>query len=327
MTDGLPHCRAAALQDAQVGRRWLIEELWAEQGVGIVGGAPKCCKSWMGLDMVVSVASGTPCLGRYEVSTPGTALCFLAEDDAATVKSRLHSIAASRALDLAPLPIEVITAASLRLDSPRDQQLLDQTVREVSPRLLLLDPFVRIHRIDENDAGQVSGVLAYLRQLQRQHHVAVVVVHHARKNGSVASSGQALRGSGDFHAWVDSALYLRRVRDGLTMSVEHRAAAAPTPIPLRLIAGDTPHLEITDPEQTPDEPAPDHLADNVLAALNHAPTPLSRSALRAALHVRNERLGDTLTNLANSGLISRVGDAWTPVPVPLPQCMPGNGTT
>jgi hypothetical protein len=309
----------------------LIEELWAEQAVGIVGGAPKVGKSWMGLDMVVSVASGTPCLGRYQVHAPGSTLCFLAEDDTATVKSRLRSIALSRALDLAPLPIEVITAATLRLDSPRDQQLLDQTVREVAPRLLLLDPFVRIHRIDENDAGQVSGVLAYLRQLQRQHHVAVVVVHHARKNSPVTASGQALRGSGDFHAWVDSALYLRRVRDGLTMSVEHRAAAAPTPIPLRLAPGDTPHLEVTGPNDPPNEPPGHPLADQVIATLQHAPAPLSRAALRAALHVRNERLGDTLTNLATSGTITRVGDAWMParppVPVPLPQAATGNGTT
>ena len=46
-------------------RRWLIEGLWADQAVGIVGGEPKCCKSFLALDIAVAVASGVPCLRRF----------------------------------------------------------------------------------------------------------------------------------------------------------------------------------------------------------------------------------------------------------------------
>jgi RecA-family ATPase len=323
MSEGLPHCRAAALPDVTDQGRWLINGLWAHQGVGIVGGAPKCCKSWLGLDMAVSVASGTRCLGRYDVSTPGSVLCYLAEDDNSVVKSRLNSISTARALNLRILPIEIITAPSLRLDQQRDQQRLAHTVAAIAPRLLLLGPFVRLHRIDENDAGQVSGVLAYLRTLQREHHLAVVVVHHARKNGNVASAGQALRGSSDFHAWGDSNLYLRRHREGLLLTVEHRAAPAPQPIALRLSAGADTHLEVHSAEVSSSNTAPvDALEPQVLAALQQAKTPLSRATLRAGLRIRNERLGDALTSLANSGAIKRTGDTWTvaaaPVPVPHP---------
>lgn len=41
----------------------------------------------------------------------------------------------------------------------------------------------------------------------------------------------------------------------------------------------------------------------MLAAL--APAPLARAELRAKLHGRNERLGDTLTRLAHAGKIRR----------------------
>jgi hypothetical protein len=34
--------------------------------------------------------------------------------------------------------------------------------------LLLVDPFVRVHRIDENASGEVAPLLAYLRELQRR---------------------------------------------------------------------------------------------------------------------------------------------------------------
>ena len=44
--------------------RWLVTGLWSEQAVGIVGGEPKCCKSFLALDLAVAVASGLPCLRR-----------------------------------------------------------------------------------------------------------------------------------------------------------------------------------------------------------------------------------------------------------------------
>jgi len=43
-------------------QRWLIEDLWAAEAVGIVGGEPKCCKSFLALDVASSeMWSG----GRY----------------------------------------------------------------------------------------------------------------------------------------------------------------------------------------------------------------------------------------------------------------------
>jgi hypothetical protein len=77
---------------------------------------------------------------------------------------------------------------------------LRESVAKVAPRLLVLDPFVRLNRIDENAAGQVSALLGYLRELQREHDDAVLVVHHARKNGSAGQPGRSLRGSGDLCA-------------------------------------------------------------------------------------------------------------------------------
>jgi hypothetical protein len=213
----------------------------------------------------------------------------------------------------------VITAPSLRLDLDRDQRRLDAAIRNLGPRLLLLDPFVRLHRINENDAGEVSGILAFLRELQRTHSLAVVVVHHTRKNGPAGSqAGQGLRGSSDFHAWTDSALYLRRHRDHLLLSVEHRAAPAPDPLPLALLAdAGHPHLEILGHDPEPLDAAP--LATRVLAAIDQLGGTATRDALRSSLHIRNERLGPELTRLVAAGVLARTAAGWTRVPVP-PSC-------
>src|ERR1700722_18825170 len=88
-----------------------------------------------------------------------------------------------------------ITAPTIRLDAPKDRERLSNTVLARQPRLLILDPLIRLHRVDENDASQIAGLLSYLRRLQRTFQVAVLVVHHARKDATSTRPGQALRGS------------------------------------------------------------------------------------------------------------------------------------
>lgn len=315
--DALPVVRAAELEDACPERRWLVDRLWARAGVGIIGGAPKLGKSWLGLDLAVSVASATPCLDIFEVHDPGSSLLYMAEDAAADIKARLSGLCRHRGLDLQALPVYVITVPTLRLDLDHDQRRLQATVDELRPRLLLLDPFVRLHQIDENHSGEVSAILAYLRQLQRTFDVAVAVVHHTRKNTRSGAGGQNLRGSGDFHAWSDSSLYLHQQKDGLILTPEHRAAPAPAPTSLHLHApedGDDTHLEVVDQPLGPHGAAPD-LETDILAAL--APQPLTRAQLRATLRVRNQRLGLALDRLAHRGRVIRQHNRWV-VPIPAP---------
>ena len=51
--------------------KWLVTELWANKAVGFIAGEPKSFKSWLALDMAISVASGTPCLGEFSVPEAG----------------------------------------------------------------------------------------------------------------------------------------------------------------------------------------------------------------------------------------------------------------
>jgi len=322
----LPFVRASELApDEKEGPAWLIDGLWMKGGVGILGGAPKSAKSWLALEIAVSVASGTPCLGRFRVERPGTVLLYAAEDSPAIVRSRLEGIVAHRGLALESLPIEAITAESIRLDLDSDQKRLRNTVAAVRPSLLVLDPFVRIQRIDENSAGEVAAVLAYLRSLQRALDVAVIVVHHARKNGpSGASPGHALRGSTDFHAWGDATLYMQRRGDGreIVLTIEHRCAPAPDPLCLRLDDRDpeTVHLAILgggggapNPEvaKAKSSATPADLEAAVLAAIGAAhPAAMTRAALRSRLRLRNQRLGEILTALESAGRIGRGDDGW-----------------
>lgn len=286
---------------------WLIQDLWAAQAVGIIGGAPKCCKTYLALEMAIAVASGRPCLGHFTVLDPGPVLLFAAEDSPLHIRARLLGLAQARGVDFPSLPVFLILAQQIRLDLPDDKARLARAIDKLQPRLLILDPFVRLHRLDENSAMEVSALLADLRALQRRFGLAVLLVHHTRKSNGEAS-GQTLRGSSDLHAWGDSNLYLRRSQDHLRLTVEHRAARAPEPFTLEISGDDAPHLMLAADHCQPQEP---DLQKKVLDALCRHQGPLTQSQLRAVLKVRNQLLTSALHELLDENKISRSNGGWT----------------
>jgi len=303
----LPVQRASQLDAAGPQTHWLVEDLWSEQAVGILGGEPKCCKSFLALDIAVSVASGAACLRRFSVQRTGKVLLFPAEDSLAVVRQRLEGICQAAQVCFESLPVEVITAPTLRLDAPADRRRLANTVQSLQPILLILDPLIRLHRVDENDASQIAGLLSFLRELQRQFHLAVLLVHHARKDSHSSRPGQALRGSSELHGWGDSNLYLRRRGQQLTLSTEHRAAPSQDHIPLALSQSasalslsvmSNASLAALEPSATP---ATQRL-QQTLAQLSE---PASVQHLRKLCAMRTSSVCSALNELSDLGLVTR----------------------
>ena len=286
---------------------WLIEGLWPEQGVGFLGGHPKSCKSWLALDIALSVATCTPVVGRYPVRRGGSVLVFAAEDSPPMVRVRFAGMAAARGVDLGRAPIQLVLENSLRLESSTDQARLRATLEVLRPVLLVLDPFVRMTSIDENSAQEVSRVLAYLRDLQRGLGIAILVVHHVRK--SAGAGGLALRGSGDFWAWSDTNLYLGRKSAGLELSIEHRSAQTPEPVLLELDE-DSPGPSLRTTERDPAMDGPQTLRDRVLAHLSEQLGPIRQESVREAVRARMQSVVDALRDLEEAGQIERTATGW-----------------
>jgi len=295
---------------------WLVESLWGREAVGFIGGEPKCGKSLLALEIAVSVASGRRCLGEFEVHKQGPVLYFAAEDALDTVGSRLAALCDAAGIKAADLPLKLIDQPMIRLDVEGDCARLAKTIEREKPVLLILDPFVRLHRGDENASRVIVPLLAFLRELQRKYHCAVLIVHHFRKGADKRRGGQALRGSGDFHAWVDSALYLRREGDMLRLTAEHRRGRAPDGLTLSFVPGNTPAavtLAIHEEEEetlTQQTEAEDVRVERVLAALAAQPEPVSLRALRSAAHVKTEWLSACLNALAEEGRVAHTRLGW-----------------
>jgi len=305
--------RAVDIEPEAEGPRWLIESLWPDCAVGIIGGQPKSWKSFLALDLALSVSSGTPCLGRYRVPEATSALIYLAEDSLLDVRGRIECLAKSRGLALGALDLDIIAEPVLRLDQDRDQRRLRETINRLGPRLLVLDPLVRLHRLDENSSSEISGLLGYLRELQRGQDVSVVLVHHTSKRAQTRH-GQSLRGTSDLHAWADVGLYLTWHGDRLRLTSELRTARPPDPVELRLVTEDpeATHLEIHAPSTGTKADEPQRpLTQRILGVLEReAPHALRRSTLRETLRVNNAKLGAALGELEEMGFARRGNHGW-----------------
>lgn len=304
-----PVRHVAQVEERREEEVWLVEQLWGRGAVGFTAAPPKTCKTFLCCELALAVATGSPALGRFAVPEPGPVLFYGAEDDQPSLRARFEGIASARGLTLADAPIFLLDVNQLRLDLPDHVARLRATIAQHKPALVVLDPFVRMVRIDENSAAEVSAVLGDLRAIQRELGCGILLAHHTRKSPS-GHKGYQLRGSGDFAAWHDSALYLSGSPDDLALHVEHRGAPAPDALRLRLVKGASPHLEIVDDQATKAVVAEEPLHAAILERLAVASRPTSTSELRDVLRARKQTVTNALTALERAGRIVRRDGGW-----------------
>lgn len=308
---------AAQLEEPDPSKLWLIEHLWQRSGTGIVGGSAKGAKTWLCLDFAVSVASGTPALDTFPVHRPGGVLFVSAEGGQAYLRERLNAICAHRALNLDSLPhrLDIIPTA-IRIDTEDGLGRLKATVKASRPVLLVLDPFVRLHRIDENSASSVSRLLCSLTELQQAYDLAILVAHHSTKYGSRKGemSGQDFRGSSDLYAWGDSNVFLGKKGKKFVLAAEHRAAPATEKWTMAATTDEHPRLQIVEgiPEDAPGESrdVDDKRIDTDIAELIRKEGPKSKTELRTRIKGSNARVGMRVDHLAALGTLMQVKGLW-----------------
>ena len=311
-TSGLKVRQICQIEPMPKEQLWLVEDLWLKSGVGFLCGHPKSCKTFLAAQLATSVASGKPLFGK-PVKDSGPVLFYGAEDSLPALRTRFDGIC--RAYELCPnaLPLFLIDAPVLRLDQDQELRRLRHTLDDIKPRLLVLDPLIRLARIDENSSAEVSTFLASLRAVQRDYDLAILLTHHARKSAASHPSS-AFRGSSDLGAWSDSNLFLLRKPQHLKLIVEHRSAAAPDPLDLQLNLNLAPHLIVVTPALTTCAKktitSEDILEKNIIHCLALSPCALTTTALQKSLKKRKITLVQTLRTLADKGHIKHTPNGW-----------------
>lgn len=182
---------------------WLVDRLLPEEAITILSGPPASYKTWVLLDIAISVASHKPLFGKFKTSQAGV-LIIDEENNPRILQKRLFMLQAT-----ADLPIYFSNSPGFKLnDENVDLAILNCQAYGI--RLVIIDSLVRIHASDENSAGDMAAVFDYLKRFTAKG-IAVLVTHHNRKPGANRSyTGSEMRGSSDILAAVDSHVALSR---------------------------------------------------------------------------------------------------------------------
>jgi len=190
----------------------VIHRLLREGETMNVIAAPKTGKSWLTLDLALSVASGRPWLGRYPTE-PGEVLILDNELHRETSASRVPQVARARGLDFARVGRRVaIDNLRGRL---RDIFALRPYFDRLEPgrfRLVVLDAFYRFMPMggDENDNATMANVYNAIDAYADRLGCAFVLIHHSTKgNQSGKSVTDVGAGAGAQSRATDTHLVLR----------------------------------------------------------------------------------------------------------------------
>ena len=204
--------RVGEIPSEESAQRWLVEGLWGASSVGVIGGAPKCAKTWLGLDMALSRSHrhGVPGQVRRAGAGAGPGL---SGRGCAAGGARAHrgNGPASRSRSRpsrGPRDHRACAAARSRSGS---RAAAGRRPGGSGPGCCCWIPWCDFTASTRTTPAKWPSCWRTFASLQRQLDLSVLLVHHTRKNaaGGVAA-GQGLRGSSDIHAFGDSNLYLRR---------------------------------------------------------------------------------------------------------------------
>lgn len=231
--------------------RWLVKNMWTRGGCGFISGAPKSYKSWMALDLAVSVATGTEFLNQpaYRVSKGEPVLYLQEEDDLLIVMDRLRLIAEAKVPDLfwdgqmtvegdsvvwspphAEIPMALHVQTGFIASDPGWQAWLDEAVEEHGFGMVIIDTLsTTAGELDTDRSSELmTQMLKPLKVIAKKNDTAIAIVHHNKKSATDqrgSRAGNDMLGSVALHAWVDCAIYAR-AKDSSGIHIERESKMA-----------------------------------------------------------------------------------------------------
>jgi hypothetical protein len=180
----------AAEIDAAGTPRFMCRPVWPADAYGVIAAEDKAGKTWVALDAAVSVASGTPWLGYFEVDDPGAVLIFMGEGGKRKIVRRIRAVSEGRGIDPNDLPIRV----SPRVPHLMDKQHVERVREELAiyaAKLVIVDPLYLAARGSRgSDLYEMGACLEDIQHACQNTGAALMIIHHWNKTGRGKGAGR-----------------------------------------------------------------------------------------------------------------------------------------
>lgn len=267
--------------------RWTVESIIPEGGLTILSAAPGSFKTWLMLEITLSIAEGRSLFGKY--STNKTGVLFVDEESGPRMlQERFRQLGSNKGL-----PIHYTSRQNTRVTDAYVAGLIE-TCKEKQIGLVMFDSLVRLHSSDENASKDMSELFNLFRQLT-DNGLSVLIAHHNRKpsQGNYNPSGD-MRGSSDILAAVDCHMAMSRQNGSeyvLVQQTKNRYMPELRPFKLRFVSGnDTSHFEFSSEEKSRSDERSDE-KQRIVDTLKNTESNTTKKALYELLASNGDKVG------------------------------------
>lgn len=176
---------------------WLIEPVIPAGGLAVLYGPPGVGKSFVAIDMALSVSAGGTWQGRPVVQ--GDVL-YISAEGGTGIGKRAKAWLLTRGVEARQAPVSWLTQAiPVTADSAEMEILTNRINHELSadPTFIIIDTLARCFDGDENQQEDMGRFVAGADMLREAYNATVLIVHHTRLDGERERGNTALRGAAD----------------------------------------------------------------------------------------------------------------------------------
>jgi hypothetical protein len=187
----------------------------------VIVGPPKSKKTFLAQNLALAIASGKS-FANFEITKPKKVLYFLAEGGYYPNRDRLQKMGAyfsEKYMEDFMLSL----FSYLPINHNDDYNTMYNLIKASGAEVVVIDPLIKFHDVDENSASQLSDVFGKIRGLINELKVSVILVHHT---GKVESRGG--RGSSALVGEYDSCITIHKGSDNaIKLSYDTRHTEPP----------------------------------------------------------------------------------------------------
>lgn len=206
------------------GATWLIQDWLPDKSITFLVSPPESYKTWILLDLAVSISTGLPFLGQARVNKTGPAMIIQQEDSHGGLTERLALIAEQKmgmAANLGnevwqipcipDLPIYIHPSRMLRFDNDKVLKELEEQIKTIKPRVILIDPLYSTTSGVDNYMADLANQMMILKTWRDKYGCSFVLAHHSKKNLDPDSTAREDSwGSQFLNAFLEAGWQVRR---------------------------------------------------------------------------------------------------------------------
>lgn len=198
-----------------------------DQSILTIIAPSKSKKTFLCMNFAKAIASGEGFAG-FNINGSHRLLYLCAEGGYYPNRNRIKTIVR----DMDPEILNTVffpKYVNLAINDDADFKSICDLIEQCNPRVLIIDPFIRFHTVDENVSNCMSGIFKCFRHLIETYQLSIIIVHHSGKDPSKGGRGSSVI-SGEY----DSAIYMKSNSDLTRLTFDMRHVETPDERYIRL---------------------------------------------------------------------------------------------